>query len=268
MFPDEVKQKWKDEENKNRSVDVFANISTSLIDNYIINSNLTALKVIFYLSKASVTTESVIKNDNHHLHKFKIDTLDMCNFCNIPKNTLKSNITKMMKTTISKVDDIEKSIEYVQLLPRVKFVPGKNQIDISIFDDIYKMCKDVAKRYANVNLENLMSFENKHSIRMMSKLEDIKNYHKMVNKKRVELPKRITMDLKTLNGFFGTNYKRLGQLEQTILIPVKDELDKKSFLSFIYQINYEKEKISSGRPKAISITIDLVDRKGIQKVLF
>ena len=37
------------------------------------------------------------------------------------------------------------------------------------------------------------------------------------------------------------------------------DLDDNSKLSFIYQINYDKERSSVGRSKAVSVTIDLID---------
>jgi hypothetical protein len=73
--------------------------------------------------------------------------------------------------------------------------------------------------------------------------------------------KRAIYSREILNGIFGTNYKRISQIEQKILKPVKEELDKHSKLSFLMQINYDKAPLSKGRPKAVSVTIDLIDNR-------
>jgi hypothetical protein len=69
--------------------------------------------------------------------------------------------------------------------------------------------------------------------------------------------KRKTYDLNDLNGFFGTKYKKFNDIERKILIPVKEELDANSKITFIYETDYDYFDV--GRPKAISITIDVVE---------
>ena len=57
-------------------------------------------------------------------------------------------------------------------------------------------------------------------------------------------------------------YKRLVEIERKILIPVKEELDAESKLSFIYEISYIN--LGQGRPKANKITIDLIQKNTVQ----
>ena len=80
---------------------------------------------------------------------------------------------------------------------------------------------------------------------------------KGVNKK-VSIPKRKRYLLEDLNGMFGVDYKRFADFERKILKPVKEELDDKSDLSFLYQLEEDKT-VSQGRKKHIAVTIDLVD---------
>ena len=70
--------------------DFFSNVKNTLIENYIIKSNLVALKVLFYLSKKNI--ESTGKDKN--LYTFKIDTIVMSDFCGVNKRTLQRNIKK------------------------------------------------------------------------------------------------------------------------------------------------------------------------------
>jgi AraC-like DNA-binding protein len=245
MFPEREKEKWNNAKN-----DVFGNVANSLIENYIKNSNLVALKIIFYISKKSVKS-SVTEN---HLHIFEIDTNEITSFCNISKKSLQRNIKKMTETSITISDQEKQRIDYISLIPRASFIWGVNKIEIGMFHDIYIMCKEVVNRYTNINLENMMKLESKHSIRMVAILERISQYSQNVGK-------RATYSKEILNGIFGTNYKRISQIEQKILKPVKEELDKHSKFSFIMQVNYDKSPSSKGRPKAVSVTIDLVDNR-------
>ena len=68
---------------------------------------------------------------------------------------------------------------------------------------------------------------------------------------------------------FGTNYKNFYELERKILIPVKSELDEFSNLSFLFSFNYDKSDITkAGRPKAVTVTIDLKSNRTRQLKLF
>jgi len=249
MFPEKAKEKWEDDKD-----DIFSNVANSLIENYIKNSNLVALKIIFYISKKSIKSQS---KDNH-LHIFEIDTNKISSFCNISKKSLQRNIKKMTETSITITDKENQKIEYISLIPRASFIWGINKIEIGMFHDVYMMCKEVVSRYTNINLENMMKLESKHSIRMVAILERISQYSQNVGKRAV-------YSKEVLNGIFGTNYKRISQIEQKILKPVKEELDRHSKLSFVMQINYDKSPTSKGRPKAVSVTIDLIDNRPKRK---
>ena len=107
-----------------------------------------------------------------------------------------------------------------------------------------------------------MQLESKHSVRMVQLLEYIRGFSSTdtvaETDKKVSIPKRKRYLLEDLNGMFGVNYKGFYEFERKILKPVKEELDDKSDLSFLYQIE-EEHTSRQGRPRAIAITIDLVD---------
>ena len=73
------------------------------------------------------------------------------------------------------------------------------------------------------------------------------------------------MSLEELNAFFGVNYKSWSMFEKSILIPVKEELDGISKITFTYEANFEN--LGIGRPSFRSIYIDLVDRNIVQGTL-
>lgn len=183
----------------------------------------------------------------------------MSEFCGVSKRTLHRNIKKMTETSITIIDKQNKSIEYVSIIPRAKFIDGTNIIELGMFEDIYIMCKQAVSRYTNINLNNLMKLNNKHSIRLIAILEKISQYDKNV-------AKRVTYSLEDLNGIFGTNYSRIAEIERKILKPTKEELDSLSKKSFVYQINYEKSTTLKGRPRAVSATIDLIKKEEVSNV--
>jgi AraC-like DNA-binding protein len=229
---------------------IFSDVANTLIENYIAKSNLVALKVMFYISKKDVKSTGRDKN----LFTFKIDTIAMSEFCGVNKKTLQRNIKKMTETSITIVDEKKKSIEYVSIIPRAKFIDGTNNIELGMFEDIYIMCKKAVNRYTNINLNNLMKLNNKHSIRLIAILEKISQYDKHV-------AKRVIYSREELNGVFGTNYSKIAEIERKILKPIQKELDTLSQKSFIYQVNYQKNGKLTGRPKAVGVTIDLIKRE-------
>jgi plasmid replication initiation protein len=172
---------------------------------------------------------------------------------------IRRNLKAMQETSISFINEEEEIEEGINLLPLYKFIYGKHQVKISLFVQIAKMIVDVKKNYTFINTKELMSLKNKHSLRLLPLLNTIANYDIDVGKR-----KRITLE--ELNEFFGTKYKRFIEIEKKILIPVKEELDNNSKLSFVYDINFES--LGKGRPRAKDVTIDVVENKKTHPKLF
>jgi len=59
MLPSKAKEIFNKEKNE-----FFSDVANTLIENYIVKSNLVALKVLFYLSKGN-STEKYKKNDGN-----------------------------------------------------------------------------------------------------------------------------------------------------------------------------------------------------------
>jgi plasmid replication initiation protein len=123
-------------------------------------------------------------------------------------------------------------------------------MEVKIFVEVAKMIIDVKRNYSMIDTKSLMKFKSKHTLKMLPLLIRIANFSENVAKRK-------TYDLDALNELFGTNYKKFYEIERKILKPVKEELDAHSKLSFIYETNYDY--FDAGRPKAISITIDVVE---------
>ena len=218
-------------------------IKNDLVESFVKQNNLTALKILFYIA---YDCEKIPSGD---IIKIKMNTKDICEYCKVDIKTITRNLEQMQKTSISWTD--EKSKSFVSVLPKCYIEFGGN-IEITMFKEVIQMIVDVKSKYTSVNAEQLMRLKSKHSARMILLLE-------MMNGFDEHVPKLKKYDLADLNLLFGTNYKRLGEFDRKILKPVKEDLDTNSKLSFVYDINYDKEAHTVGRAKAVGVTIHLID---------
>jgi hypothetical protein len=218
-------------------------IKNDLVESFIKQNNLTALKILFYIAY------DCQKLPSGDIVKIKMSTKDICEYCKVDIKTIVRNLEQMQKTSISWTDEKKKS--FVSVLPKCEIVYGGN-IELTMFKEILQMIVDVKSKYTTINAEQLMLMKSKHSARMLLLLEMINGFDK-------DIPKLKKYDLEELNLLFGTNYKRLGQFEQEVLKKAKQDLDNNSKLSFVYDINYDKEMNTVGRAKAVGVTIHLID---------
>ena len=232
-------------------------ISNNFINNTIASSNQKAIKTIYYLATIIEKFEQLEQQQDKRLLDITIDTREMLKYTEMSLPNIRRNLKSMQETSISFINEKEGIEEGINLLPLYKFVYGKHQIKISLFVQIAKMIVDVKKNYTFLNTKELMSLKNKHSLRLLPLLNTIAGYDK-------EVGKRKRMTLEELNEFFGTKHRSLYDLKKKILMPVKEELDNKSKLSFIYDINFES--LGKGRPRAKDIVIDVIERNvNVQK---
>jgi len=238
---------------------ISTNISNELIEAFVKKNNLTALKILFYLARADGEIPDA------ELITIRLKKEDICEYCNIKPKTLINNLKKMQEISLSITDDDAES--FISVLPKVTIPYGSNIIEIKIFKEILTLIWNTKNKWTSINTKRLMSLSSKHSIRMILLLEMIDNFHKNINdptyidddkelkKIRLELPKVKEYSIEELNALFGTEYKRFGHFEQSILIPVKEELDKNSKLSLEWDVLYDKKRTDKGRSKAIGIRL-------------
>lgn len=250
MMPSEYK-KIKREQNKKPKV--HQKIANTFIENAITKSNLSALKTIYYLSTILEKVDMEKMKDNKIIG-IRIDRKEMLKYTEMSAPSVYKIIKKMQETSITFVDKEDGVIEGMALLPRYKFVPNKNIVELDLYVRIAKMIIDVKKNYTPMNTKEIMKLRKPHSVRMLALLNMISGYK---DKDGNPLPKRKTMDLQALNDFFGVNLKSWGELDRSILKPVKEELDSHSTKSFIYESNYEN--LGRGRPSFRDVTIELID---------
>ena len=246
MTPIKFLEKQKESKNKD-----FAKISNALVEALIQKNNIGALKIIFYIAKSNIEIL-----EEGELINITINTKKLCDYCDIDSKTLRRNINKMQETNISFVKENIYE-EHIIILPYLKF-SYSGTIDIKIFSKVLNLIREVKNRFTTIDVQNLMKFKSKHSIRMILLLEMISGFSENVAKRK-------HYSLAELNGMFGTNYSRLKEFERKILLPVQKELNEKSKLSFLYEIKFDKEDISRGRPKAVGVIIDLKRKDKLEK---
>jgi len=249
-------KKWKEERREaKKKPRVHQKISNTFIENAITDSNVNAIKTIYYLSTVLEKID-MSKMKDEKIIGIRIDKREMLKYTDMSAPTLQKTTKEMQKTSITFVDEKEGIIEGMNLLPRYKFVPNRNIIEFDLYVRIAKMIIDVKKNYTMMNIKQLMKLKKAHSLRMLALLNRINTYK---DKNGNKLPKRKHMTLDELNSFFGVNYKKWNMLEKSILKPVKEELDAHSKLSFVYEANYEA--LGRGRPSFRDVTIDLIENQ-------
>lgn len=237
---------------KQNKIQPHQKISNDFIDNTIKRNNLVCLKIMFYLA-SMLKKQDITDIEDTNLVYTIVNTKEMLQYINCNVKDIRQNLTAMQETSISFIDENEKQVEGMNLLPYFNIQYGKNQTEIKLFKRIAQMIIDVEKNYTFLNTKFLMNIKSIHTIRIFPLLKHIDSSNN--NAKPCK-----TMDLNELNDFFGTNYKNLYDIEKKILAPAKKELDLMSKLSFCYETNFDTLG-QQGRPKAISITIDLIDRE-------
>jgi len=242
----EWKRKKKEEleaQKKETKAKPIQKINNSFIENVIHDSNVTALKTVWYLS--SILEEVDITKD---MVTVTIDLRKMLNYTNLNAQDIRQNFKNMQKTSITFINEEEEWEEYITLIPRVEFEWGKNIIHIDIYSKIVTLIIDVRKRYTILNTSELMKLKKKHSLRLLPILNMLKNNDEETKGKKL-------YRLDELNELFGTNYKNLTDIERNILLPAKEELESHKLQSFKHEINFDN--LGKGRPKAMSITLEL-----------
>jgi len=232
-------------------------ISNTFIDNTVAKNNIGAIKTIYYLASVieKMETFDVGADERAGLLFVEIDTREMLKYTKLTLPEIRRNLKAMQETSITFINEKENWEIGISLLPKYEFKYGKNKIYIEVFQKIANLIVEVKSNYTMVNTKQLMNLKSKHSLRLLPLLQKIANYSK-------EVGKRKRMKLIELNEFFGTKYKTLFDIERRILMPVKEELDCKSNLSFIYEVNFIQ--LDKGRPKAHNIVIDVIERNSYQ----
>lgn len=263
MNPREAKklmQQQQEEEIKD-----LVKVSNSLVEGFVSKSNAVALKMLFYIAKQQH------KKDEWDIVEFTLPADDFAKYCNLDHRTIKENIKTMRSTSVTFVERDNKGRiiveEGIVIVPRSRYDYTAKTIEITMFKKILDLILEVEERFTTIDVKNVMELESKYSIRMVMILEQIFGFKG--SPEHWDVKQQKTFTLEDLNDMFGTRYKNFTDFERKILKPTKEEMDDKSEISFTYRINKGyNSPLDRGRPKALSVTLKLVQNKLRQRKLF
>jgi len=248
--PENLAKLKKEKLEASKKAKVHRKISNTFIESAIQKNTASALKTIYYLASTIEAIKDLDTMDSDKLLTIRMDTRDMLKYTGMSLPEIKRNVKAMQQTSITFIDEENNTETGISLLPYYQFVYGKHTIEVKIFVKIARQIIDVKRNYSMIDTKSLMKFKSKHTLRLLPVLYRISQYSENVAKRK-------TFELHELNALFGTNYKRLTDIDKFVLKKVKEELDAHSKLSFVYETNFDY--FDAGRPKAVSITIDVID---------
>jgi hypothetical protein len=250
-------------------------IDNNFIESFISKNNIIAFKILFYISRIHNYDNNIMVKEETEINKYKVNTKELCKYCNIEKSQLVRTIKKLQETTITTINNDEQ-LEMITLIPRSSFIWGKNELEVDIYKKVSNMIIEVERKYTTIDFTNIMNIHNKHSFKILQLLEQINNYsrtgekvYKHKNGKettRIEIPKRKYFSLEEINLLLGTNYKSCSEIERRILKPTKEDLDLNSKITFIFDSIFDNK--GKGRPKSKGFYFTVIDNKKRQLTLF
>lgn len=232
------------------------NLAINLMEAFVRNNNALGLKIAIILSGA----KEQIEYDNDNGVTFDVD--ELCKLCKIDRKYLSTNINRATKTFFTYVDS-RGGRGGTHPIHSYRYLNNNKLLRVEISSDARQLFTEFRKKsmkdgyqYTQAISRNLMIYDikdvNKHTIKMQLLLEMINSFSKNASKRKC-----YTLD--ELNGFFGTNYERYGELERRVLKPIKNDTLKYSSLSFDYQPRCD----IGGSSKITSVIIDLIDNPNL-----
>ncbi len=230
------------------------NLAISLIQAFVTNNNPLGLKIAILLAGARHQVE--YDRDNG----VTFDVNELCEVCKIDRRYLSNNIVNATKTFFKYVN-LDGCAGGTHPLHSYEYINNNKYIRIEVSSKAKQLFTELRRKkkgsegyqYTKAISRNLMIYDlkdiSKHTIKMQLLLEMISNFTNA---------KRKVMSLEELNGYFGTNYSRYGELERKILRPVKNDTLKYSSISFLYT-----PKTATKSKKISDVIIDIVDNSNL-----
>lgn len=228
-------------------------VSNDFIHSIIKKNNHLTLKLLFLMVYRGVIEKGT------NLSSITINIRDIKKEINLDFNHIRQNIKQIQKTLIT-IQDNKRVVDLV-LIPKAIYDYDRQLIKIDIYNEILNELQQLQNKYTIINLDNLLKLNNKHSIRLLTILENINRYDSYVAK-----IKEYTNE--ELNELFDTNYKGFREIERAVIKPIQAELDELSNLTFIYDVLYDIDTNKVGRKPITGIKIYLKENKQRQLTMF
>ena len=116
MTPRQFK-KMQEEKLKEQKVKPIQKVSNSFIDSALHKSNLASLKTIYYLA-------TILDKFDHSksVDTLSIDLRQMLKYTEMTAQDIRNNLRAMQETSISFINEKQKTEEYISLVPRIEFL--------------------------------------------------------------------------------------------------------------------------------------------------
>ena len=229
-------------------------ISNDFVNSIITKNNSNTLKILFYCVLNGKIDKGI------ELDTITIDIRAIKGVLGLDFKNLRQNLQKIQKTLIT-IKNPNKDITDISLIPKIDYIYNKQELKLKVFPVVLQELKELKNRFTIIDVNNLINLENKHSIRLLTILENIDSYGENYGK-----VKYFSKD--ELNELFDTNYKGIKEIERAILKPIKEELDQYSKLTFIYDLVFDLDNPTRGRKPIKGVKIYLKDNKTRQLRLF
>jgi len=250
MFPTDGK-KYKEKQVKKslkQNIDNFANVGNLLIENFIKQKNIDALKLIIYLAKLNTEFNNVIEimEDENEIVTFEVPIDEICLFYKIEKSSFRGKIKKIRSTDFNYYDKIDEEEVFTTIFPEIRI--KKDIVKIKMFKTLFKELKKNLQNikeqgYTQIKfLDRLMKLKKFNAYRMFIFLNRIRDF-KYQNK---------TFCLEEFNGYFEVNYKELKEIRKNILKPLEEDL--KGTIPFSYEEVFD-ESTKIGRKPIVGYKI-------------
>jgi len=212
----------------------ISRLGNVLIENFVLEREINALKIMIYLAKVDVDIDIEkplgFKKENSDLINFNICFHELCSYCNLDESTIRKNLKKIDSARLRIYKPEEEFARSIAIFTDIKIYGSKMQIEMKkeIFNELKKTLKDIKEKgFTQIKfVDRLMNLKSFNAFRMFILLNRIRDF-KYQNK---------TLSLEELNGYFGLNYKTFKSLNQKVLKPLEEEFQ--NIIPFSYEPVY------------------------------
>lgn len=232
-------------------------VSNRLLESVIKKNNEVALKLLLYIGQAVQKKEAELKAKDLPLPKpaplttFTLQLKDVCTKCDVSEKRLKDSVKVLQKTVLSFEDKEAQWKENITVIPRSKYNYGEQTFEVDMYQKVLELVCNLERNLTIIDSTNAMRLNSAYALRFIPILEHIDGYDEYCGKRKA-------YNLEELNAIFGTNYKSINKINQSVIKGLKEEFDRVSKLSFLAQVKSDVNPNGRGRPVATSIMFDVI----------
>lgn len=246
-------------------------VANNIIETYTLNFTLTQQKILYLvgmiLNSEFLTNQrvdevgfedmTITEQQLHKLHSVRFTFKEAEEITGHSVQHIEEALLQMSKITMRYRANGWKTA--FQLFTRSQVSDDRQEIRLFFVEEMFRFFQFLGKKnpYHKSDSPTLMSFDSIYTFKMYEYLEKFQNAEVTTSE----------MTLQALNTLFGTKYKRLSNIYQSVVSVAQTELDRKSKLTFRYE-NITQPNLKGGRAKVTGCRIYTVGRSAVQAGLF